>query len=815
LRRVQNSDAVRALRLTLQSESPLVEIAPVAVERLAREYEVDCLNHLSTNICQWDAVLTSFLNPWMLAGLAGIALPIIAHLLSRKQYDQVDWAAMQFLELDVSAKRSIRLEELLLLVLRIGLISLVALALARPWISGRWLGGIVSTQSRDVVLVMDGSYSMAWEGKAITPQTASQQLARQFLKDLLPGDSVQVIDTRELPHVMLPEMTRDTYRVRQALDDLPLPAGSSDLAGAVNRATQLLAAGTNLQREVVVFTDMQSLGWKSDDDTFWLRYDDIRSQSPIVPRVWVIDTSSGDLGKAANFSVERIQLSRELAVTGVPVKIASKVRYTGGDAPIVRKVSLEVDQQRLEDQTVNLKLQPQGETSVDFEYRFETPGSHLISLVLENDALPGDNRADAVVTVTESLPILMIDGDQKRDPTRCETYFATAALSTAGELHPWIKPTIITPEQVGRDHLKGMEIAIVANVMSLSSDAVTLLQEFAASGHTVLFTLGDHVDKDRYTTMLVRDGPEMWPCELDAVATEDGHEKRGVRVATGSLELPWLRPFRADQGGTLIEARWSKWWKVKLTQRQANTPARELPFETGGATEQGHKSEPLTVGNPLVEMRLSTGDPLLVTQRFGRGTVAVFTSSLDADWNTLPAKLDYVPFLHELLFSLATPTGSRNLDVGTPLVLNAPTDFKIDDYQFLNPANKPVLAEKIDDAFQSTVRLRTTTLPGVYRFVRKTPKPNEPNRTEYFAVNFDRSESDLTQLTDAQRQVLSGNQRIQFVADLPALRQNMFTEDTRAEIWWGLLYAFLLGLAIETWMTRRMVNGGYANQEPQ
>jgi hypothetical protein len=72
------------------------------------------------------------LNPWMLAGLAGIALPILAHLLSRKRYDVLDWGAMQFLELDPNARRKLRLEDLLLLLIRIGLIALVTFALARP-----------------------------------------------------------------------------------------------------------------------------------------------------------------------------------------------------------------------------------------------------------------------------------------------------------------------------------------------------------------------------------------------------------------------------------------------------------------------------------------------------------------------------------------------------------------------------------------------------------------------------------------------------------------------------------------------------------
>ena len=120
-------------------------------------------------------------------GLAGVLLPVIAHLLSRKKYDIVDWGAMQFLELDPTAKRRIRLEELLLLLVRMAVMAVVTLALARPWIAGQWLGGWVSTQPRDVVLVIDGSYSMDWEGPGMTPHAQAVQFARQFLKDLRPG----------------------------------------------------------------------------------------------------------------------------------------------------------------------------------------------------------------------------------------------------------------------------------------------------------------------------------------------------------------------------------------------------------------------------------------------------------------------------------------------------------------------------------------------------------------------------------------------------------------------------------------------------
>ena len=170
-----------------------------------------------------------FLNPWMLLGLAGIALPILAHLLSRKKYDIVEWGAMQFLELDPNARRNLKLEDLLLMLVRMLLIALLVIALARPWFNGSWMGRWASTTSRDVVIVIDGSYSMGWEGKVTTPHANAVLLARQFVEDLRPGDTVMLLDAREQPRPALSGATRDKQRVREALDDLPAPSGTANL----------------------------------------------------------------------------------------------------------------------------------------------------------------------------------------------------------------------------------------------------------------------------------------------------------------------------------------------------------------------------------------------------------------------------------------------------------------------------------------------------------------------------------------------------------------------------------------------------------
>jgi len=87
----------------------------------------------------------TFLNPLLLLGGLGLALPILAHLLNRFEVKQTDWAAMQFLNRSVRVRsRQLRLRDLLLLILRCLALLLFCLALARPGWKGQaaaWVRG--------------------------------------------------------------------------------------------------------------------------------------------------------------------------------------------------------------------------------------------------------------------------------------------------------------------------------------------------------------------------------------------------------------------------------------------------------------------------------------------------------------------------------------------------------------------------------------------------------------------------------------------------------------------------------------------------
>src|SRR5437868_11715612 len=100
-----------------------------------------------------------FLNPLMLAGLSAVSIPIIIHLLNRRKFERVVWAAMRFVRLSVEKnQRRIKVEDMLLLMLRCLLLALLAIALARPVL--RAAVGALGLSKVTAVIVLDNSYSM-------------------------------------------------------------------------------------------------------------------------------------------------------------------------------------------------------------------------------------------------------------------------------------------------------------------------------------------------------------------------------------------------------------------------------------------------------------------------------------------------------------------------------------------------------------------------------------------------------------------------------------------------------------------------------
>src|SRR3954452_16442671 len=93
------------------------------------------------------------------AGLAAMSIPIIIHILNRRRFKVVDWAAMEFLLRAMRRnRRRLRFEQWLLLAVRCLVLALLGFALARPvGCNQSTLASLAGRRSGLHVIVIDNS----------------------------------------------------------------------------------------------------------------------------------------------------------------------------------------------------------------------------------------------------------------------------------------------------------------------------------------------------------------------------------------------------------------------------------------------------------------------------------------------------------------------------------------------------------------------------------------------------------------------------------------------------------------------------------
>src|SRR3954464_4437319 len=112
-----------------------------------------------------NTIAAGFVTPaFALAGLALASIPIIIHILNRRRFKIIDWAAMDFLLRAMRKNRKrLRFEQWLLLATRCLVLALLGVALARPLSCSENSMAGVGQRTGLHVFVIDNSYSMAYE----------------------------------------------------------------------------------------------------------------------------------------------------------------------------------------------------------------------------------------------------------------------------------------------------------------------------------------------------------------------------------------------------------------------------------------------------------------------------------------------------------------------------------------------------------------------------------------------------------------------------------------------------------------------------
>ncbi len=193
-----------------------------------------------------------FANPLALYGLLALAVPVLLHLERRRITRRLPFAFVEFL-FDAEKHRfwSLKVQQLLLLFLRLLVVALVVLALAqlnvRVGASGRWWDVLGGSPRAGVVLLVDVSPSMSARQEGRDRLAAARDLAGGILRTIDSDSDLLVLPFADGPLGDLPLFTRSRQRAREALDRLAPTGHDTDMlesAEAAARRLQDYAAGT-------------------------------------------------------------------------------------------------------------------------------------------------------------------------------------------------------------------------------------------------------------------------------------------------------------------------------------------------------------------------------------------------------------------------------------------------------------------------------------------------------------------------------------------------------------------------------------------
>lgn len=705
----------------------------------------------------------------MLAGLGAASIPVVLHLLNRRQFREVRFAAMRFLLAAIRKnQRRVRIEQWLLLAIRTLLVMLVVAAMARPFLESYI--PILAGQRTHRVIVLDGSLSMGTKVGEKARFDQAKELAERLVRDARPGDPLSVVVMGDPPKVVIREPSANRDEVRKELAEVTLPHGSTDLTASFEAIARVLGSSTIPRKEVIVLSDLQAASWRKGggpDEGLRRAIAKLETQRPHSVVI--------DVGKDAgtNRAITSLRVDPSLVTTGIvpsPAITVAVRNFAPSTADNV-KVRLIVDGKVGPDRTISIAAN--AEEVVAFPYDFTAPGEHLVEARIDEDTLPLDDRRWLALPVRDAFHVLLVDGDPKAEAFRSETDFLAAALSpeadSAGVASP-VKVEVGPESALGRRDLTKFDAVVLCNIARVTPGEVAALESYLKQGGGVVVFGGDRVKADNYNALLFNGGKGLLPAEIgDPVGETDG---RSVPFEFNALGFrhPIVAEF-AGQDPTvtagLTRVKTARYQKLKVPRASPATVA--LAFD-------------------------KTGDPAVVEAPRYRGRVVQVATTADTGWTTWPLHQSFpAVMLQAVTQAAAGRVGGRNVRVGQPMEQDLPASAAGAPASIRRPDGRTVPAKVAAAGDVAQLRFEETDIEGPYQVKLGAPA----NLDSTYAANPDPAESDPRKLDRAGLAEALPGWNFDYRADASSLMNSTASVGRRGELHRPLLWGVLALLLIE------------------
>lgn len=660
----------------------------------------------------------TFLNPFILFGLAAAAIPIVLHLFNLRRLRTIEFSTLTFLkELQKTKIRRLKIRQILLLILRTLLIVFLVLAFSRPTLRGSIIGSLGTHAKTTAVLIIDDSYSMTATDEKGDVLKQAKHAAIGVIDLLKDGDEVFLIKLSDINAATSTEgqpASRDFSLLRGTINEIRPSFIHRKIEDALRYSAKLLARSSNFNKEVYVFSDFQAGAIKTEGAGTATR------ENIFPPEVRFFFVPAGSR-IPQNFGVESVSIPNTIFEPGKPFTVDVQVGNYSTEHVKNHVISVFLAGTRSAQRTLAI----QSGTTADAEFTVTPNAAGFIDgfVELEDDELEYDNRRYFTVHIPERIRVVLAG-------TPADLQYIKLALATRQSSNGSAFELLeLTPDRLGSSQINGADVIVLSNPENLSTAQASQLSSFVNSGGGLIVFPGSHGQTNAFNSFAKTSKlPPIAGIDVAVTQTTNNDNNSFVEFETVEFRHPVFQGMFEEQQLTKSSQRPGAGRPV---QRSVESP------HVGTSVRYSPTAHSTSI------ITLSNGSPFLLDQQLGSGHALLFSVAAHLEWSDFPLKGLFVPLLHRSVSYLAQEQPQGNEYFAGDEVSIKKGRHTGEQWSVQNPAQAETILSSSASSDTYT-RFSGTELTGMY--AAKAGK----TIVQKFAVNIDPSESNTQKSSDAE-----------------------------------------------------------------
>ncbi len=406
----------------------------------------------------------TFLNPFVLFGLAAAAIPILLHLLNLRKLKTVEFSTLRFLkELQKTSIRKLKTQQIILLILRTLIVIFSVLAFSRPTIKST-LPSIGTHAKSSIIVVLDNSLSMDITDEDGNRFSKAKKLTSEILGALEEGDEMAFIPLSSLIKNRKRSFSRNFAWLKEEIDQCSVNPATASLDDGLRAAQGLLDASLHVNKEIYILTDLQQQEIHSLEIDSIKLFDDKTS-------VFLLPSSESNNSIDQNISIDTAIFISRVYAKDKPVELQTKLYNSSASDAKGIIVSVLFNGERVAQRTVDIAAG--SNVNISLQGIPHTTGLIKGEIQIENDVLESDNHRYFSFIIS-SAPKVALIGNQ------LETDFISLSIAPHASL---LKS--YSANQSASVHFEDFDLLILAT--TLSQTEMQRIDAYIQNGGSVLF----------------------------------------------------------------------------------------------------------------------------------------------------------------------------------------------------------------------------------------------------------------------------------------------------------------------------------------